>query len=71
MICGPSGWSAPPSFRFLIHLCLDPPMKISTTISLRPSSISTTILHSHDGQTLRNRIKFGIEVTSVDKFDGK
>ena len=30
-----------------------------------------TDLHSHNGQTLRERIKFGIEVMSVDKLDGK
>ena len=30
-----------------------------------------TDVHSHAGQTLRDRIKFGIDVLSVDKLDGK
>lgn len=30
-----------------------------------------TDIHSYNGQTLRETIKFGIEVTSVDRLDGK
>ena len=30
-----------------------------------------TKAHSHSGQVLRDRIKFGVEVLSVDKLDGK
>ena len=30
-----------------------------------------TNIHSRNGQTLRDRIKFGIDVASVDKRDGK